>query len=293
MRGVPNWVLFLFALSSSLVSAQSLDRLNGGFVASTQIITGDGTAATPAVNLGSTVTPVGIARESNTLLLVSAGGAIAGVNNSYGLSLRSDGQLSWMSSSSHTSAPPDVTLYRDAANTLAQRNGANNQAFHVYTTYTDASNYKRLVLGRWGNSGDTAASIWAEGAGTGVNPNFYLGTYSNNTGNLSIVGGGNIHFTYQSDDAQITAVGTAPTPSTCGDGVVSTGSNSTTGRVTSAATMTACTLTFATTFGGNGADCVITNLVAARGFVSAASATAFTVSGLTAGDDFMYHCFGR
>ena len=37
-----------------------------------------------------------------------------------------------------------VTLYADALNTLAVRNGTNAQVFRVYNTYTDASNYERL-----------------------------------------------------------------------------------------------------------------------------------------------------
>lgn len=38
---------------------------------------------------------------------------------------------------------PDTILTRDAANTLALRNGVNPQAFNLYNTYTDASNYER------------------------------------------------------------------------------------------------------------------------------------------------------
>lgn len=37
---------------------------------------------------------------------------------------------------------PDVTLYRDAADTLALRRGATAQALRVYNTYTDSSNYE-------------------------------------------------------------------------------------------------------------------------------------------------------
>lgn len=36
----------------------------------------------------------------------------------------------------------DLSLFRDAANTLAQRNGASAQVFNIYNTYTDASNYE-------------------------------------------------------------------------------------------------------------------------------------------------------
>lgn len=40
----------------------------------------------------------------------------------------------------------DLFLRRDAANTLAQRNGTNAQAFNVYNTFTDASNFERGVF---------------------------------------------------------------------------------------------------------------------------------------------------
>src|SRR5882672_10454126 len=36
----------------------------------------------------------------------------------------------------------DTYLTRDAANTLAQRNGVNAQTFRIYNTFTDASNYE-------------------------------------------------------------------------------------------------------------------------------------------------------
>ena len=46
-------------------------------------------------------------------------------------------------SSANFATTPDLFLFRDAANTLAQRNGVNAQAFNLYNTYTDASNYER------------------------------------------------------------------------------------------------------------------------------------------------------
>lgn len=89
-----------------------------------------------------------------------------------------------------------------------------------------------------------------------------------------------------------TNVSGIPVASSCGDGAVATGSSNSVGRVDSAATMTGCTLTFSVTFAGNNVACIIENLVANRGNVTAVSSTAFTVSNLTAGDDFMYHCYG-
>jgi hypothetical protein len=63
---------------------------------------------------------------------------------------------------------PDVWMMRDAANTLALRNGTAAQAFNVYGTFTDSSNYRRAVL-----SMTTAgvATLRAEGAGTGGSGN--------------------------------------------------------------------------------------------------------------------------
>ena len=59
---------------------------------------------------------------------------------------------------------PDVTLSRDAANTLALRRGVNAQTFRVYNTFTDASNYERGKL-EWSSN---VFRIGTERAGTGV-----------------------------------------------------------------------------------------------------------------------------
>lgn len=58
---------------------------------------------------------------------------------------------------------PNFSLLYDAANALAQRNGVNAQTLRVYNTFTDASNYERLVFNWVGN----IAYIATERAGTG------------------------------------------------------------------------------------------------------------------------------
>lgn len=58
----------------------------------------------------------------------------------------------------------DTFLVRDAANVLAARNGTTAQAFRVYGTYTDASNYVRASL----SATSTTATLAAETAGTGA-----------------------------------------------------------------------------------------------------------------------------
>jgi adenosyl cobinamide kinase/adenosyl cobinamide phosphate guanylyltransferase len=59
----------------------------------------------------------------------------------------------------------DTRLFRDAANTLAQRNAGNAQRFNLYGTFTDASNYERMFLEY--NTTGTAYRIGTEKAGTG------------------------------------------------------------------------------------------------------------------------------
>jgi hypothetical protein len=59
---------------------------------------------------------------------------------------------------------PDVFILRDAADTLAQRRGVNAQAFNIYNTFTDASNYERARMGWTGN----AFVIAPQAAGTGT-----------------------------------------------------------------------------------------------------------------------------
>jgi hypothetical protein len=53
----------------------------------------------------------------------------------------------------------DTKLYRDAAATLAQRDGTNAQTFRVYDSFTDASNYARFSV--------SGKQIKTEKAGTG------------------------------------------------------------------------------------------------------------------------------
>lgn len=69
----------------------------------------------------------------------------------------------------------NVLFHRDAANTLALRNGVNAQAFNIYNTYTNASNYERGFM-RWSSN---ILEIGTAGAGTGSNNrliDFFVGS---------------------------------------------------------------------------------------------------------------------
>ena len=96
---------------------------------------------------------------TSTILLSTANTSI-----SFG---QASGAISWggfTSAGLFIGTANDAILARDAANTLAQRNGVNAQTFNIYNTYTDASNYERLAL-RW--SGNDAI-IGVQVAGTGT-----------------------------------------------------------------------------------------------------------------------------
>jgi hypothetical protein len=107
-------------------------------------------------------------------------------------------------------AEPDLKLYRDAADTLAQRRGTNAQTFNLYNTYTDASNYERAIL-RWNVN---TFQLITEGNGTGTQrdiqisaPNVTLpqagSIQFNNDGGLGgrIFRGGKL--VYQTNDATL------------------------------------------------------------------------------------------
>jgi hypothetical protein len=66
----------------------------------------------------------------------------------------------------------DTILTRDAANTLALRNGVNAQAFNIYNTYTSGTNYERLTQ-TWATN---VCKIWTEkGSGGGTARDLVLG----------------------------------------------------------------------------------------------------------------------
>jgi hypothetical protein len=71
---------------------------------------------------------------------------------------------------SASSGTVGLFLFRDANNTLAQRNGLNAQESRIYSTYTNASNYERFFIKT--NVGATSATqIGLSAAGTGQNRN--------------------------------------------------------------------------------------------------------------------------
>jgi len=111
-----------------------------------------------------TATNMGLGANASNLA-VWAGGIIAQNYNATNLESRlaSDWLFSW-SSATTNNATADLVLRRDAANTLAQRNGTSAQMFRVYgTSDASATNYERAKIG------------W-------VGSTFYVGTEQGGTG---------------------------------------------------------------------------------------------------------------
>jgi hypothetical protein len=93
--------------------------------------------------------------------------------------LTSNGDIRWSSSSTNAGSTADVLLARDAANTLALRNGAAAQAFNLYGTYTSSTSYERLAF-TYTASNDYVIRV-EKGSAAGSNRSLTVETYGNAT----------------------------------------------------------------------------------------------------------------
>jgi hypothetical protein len=158
------------------------------------IFTGSGASISLGANaFGDTIFLGGSTSINGTLQFPTGGSAIFGRNASFGIFCPSTGQIGFGATSDNTGTN-DVALFRDAADTLAQRRGVNAQTFRIYNTFTDASNYERAAL-EWQSN---QLNLRVEGAGTGSNRAFSLViagqtvAFFSQTGGRSIVLGNSI-----------------------------------------------------------------------------------------------------
>lgn len=146
---------------------------NGGPLSTTGVFNaGAGTAALPALTVGQT--NKGLYSIGANELGISVGSAVRVRMTTGTFGLDQSQSIAWGSSGVNSQ---DLFLVRDAANTLAQRNGGTSgtpvtQAFSLYNWYTDGSNYRyvQLVGSYTGNN----VGVYAHGAGTGANGSLYL-----------------------------------------------------------------------------------------------------------------------
>ncbi|HVL65729.1 MAG TPA: hypothetical protein VM364_00575 [Vicinamibacterales bacterium] len=131
-------------------------------------------------------------RSGTSYLYLGSGGATQLTLTSGSVQIASASNLSWGTPGGSS----DLTVVRDAADTLALRRGANAQTFRLYGTFTDASNYERLHAG-W--DGDRF-SVMVQQAGTGTARAMRFGTAgnaaiqfrTNNTDRWTINGSGHL-----------------------------------------------------------------------------------------------------
>jgi len=124
-----------------------------------QTLTSQGLANAPSLAIG---TGAGFYQPTNTQISFSSNGSEAIRFAGAGIRLG----LNELGFGSAFNVLSDTILVRDgAAGILAQRNGTNAQAFRVYNTYTDASNYERGVVD-WKTS-TNVLRIATEASGTG------------------------------------------------------------------------------------------------------------------------------
>jgi hypothetical protein len=88
-----------------------------------------------------------VANNGNGFTFRVDGSAVFGARGTVGLNLPPTFAFGWSSSAGDLGEPQDLSLFRDAANTLAQRNGTNAQIFRVYNTFTSSTNHERATFG--------------------------------------------------------------------------------------------------------------------------------------------------
>ena len=81
--------------------------------------------------------------------------------------VRSGGSFAWSSRDTHSNSTCDLFLTRDAANTLALRNGTSAQKFRVYNTYTSSTNYENFEID-WQTTANIALVGPTKGSGGGT-----------------------------------------------------------------------------------------------------------------------------
>lgn len=107
-----------------------------------------------------------IQSADNTWQVCNTGAAFPAIqfHSGYGVYLSNSLSFGWVSGTYINTGTLDLALYRDAADTLAQRRSTSAQTYRLYNTYTDASNYERLAL-KWGSN---VCTITTEALGTGT-----------------------------------------------------------------------------------------------------------------------------
>lgn len=166
--GAGGSIIFQVAPAGSSGTAQNALATALTINSSSQVVFADGSNTAPSIR-GSDADSgiyfsgnnIRFATDSTFTYLFDGGG---------NTNLRSTAVVRW-TDGGNLLAAYDLILLRDAANTLALRNGTNAQTFNVYKSFTDASNYSRIAL--WATGGGNF-QLATQVAGTGVGGILYI-----------------------------------------------------------------------------------------------------------------------
>lgn len=210
------------------------------------------------------------------------------LNNTAGLNLGSGVIIGWSSNTDAGAGAADAILLRDGANNVAMRNSTTSQAFSLYNTYTNASNYERVT------------QFWSSN-------DFYLGLGVAGTG-VATRAGNTVFDTFNIRNQAQTVLfqirpNVATCTSNCGTSPSVAGSNSA-GTVTMGASgvpASGWVLTFSSAW-TNAPTCLVqsalTTMVVGKMPIAVQTSTT-TITVTTNGtapatsDQYHYHCFGR
>jgi hypothetical protein len=102
-----------------------------------------GSTSVPTLNFSAA--GAGIYGRAGNAITMTTGGVNFFDAQQVGVTIRNVASYNF-SNNGDASSSPDLRLFRDAANTLAQRDGVNAQTTRVYSTYTSATNFQRMAI---------------------------------------------------------------------------------------------------------------------------------------------------
>jgi hypothetical protein len=175
------FALLAFLLAPALAEAQSQTFYSpplgfalgtSGYTVPSPLLLPDGTANAPSLRMTSGGVSYGWFWQAGAGMAYTEGSRALFSPGFGGPTIDYLSSLKWAGATGLAST--DVYLWRDAANTLALRNGTSAQQFNVYDTYTSAADYRRIAI--YSSAGTQYIQTQSATAGSG-----YLVIGSQNT----------------------------------------------------------------------------------------------------------------
>lgn len=166
LSGTDSTTMTFPSTSATMARTDAAQTFTGNQTYSNTILAASGSASAPSISFSAQST-LGLYRvgTNNIAVVGSSNTPTISFGQALGGFLLGSGQtLGFSSFADPSGGGGDALFVRGAANTIAQRNGTNAQNFWISNTFTDTSNYERLVVG-WSSN---LAVINTAAAGTGT-----------------------------------------------------------------------------------------------------------------------------